>query len=135
MAMFWIGHVIRMVLLRSASAGMAALWIEPAGKLLLAALVGVGALLGWSAWQRDIGREQAREQAAAISAQAEARALRAAADTSRKLAEITARDDADLAAAALKEEKARNESIGMAQKRAGGGTVWRSDDPWLRAKR
>lgn len=133
MLMIW--HIGRMLMLRSASMGLAALWIEPAGKMLLAAIVGVGMLLGWTAWQRDIGREQERAQAAALTAQAEARALKTAADTSRKLTEITARDDAELAAVARQEEKARDESIDLAPVRARGDVLWRADDRWLRAKR
>jgi hypothetical protein len=127
-------HILRMLLLRSWAAGLAALWIEPAGKMLLAAIVAVGALIGWSAWQREIGRDQERALAATLTAEAEARAMKQSAWTVQQHVELVAADDREEATIVAQEGKIRDESVNAAG-RAGGGVLWPSDDRWLRSKR
>lgn len=126
-------HVLRMLLLRSSAAGLAALWIEPAGKILLAAIVAVGALIGWSAWQREIGRDQERALAATLTAEAEARALKQSAWTVQQHAELVVADDKEEATIVAQEGKIRDASIDAAGR--AGGVLWPSDDRWLRSKR
>jgi hypothetical protein len=128
-------HVLRMILLRSWAASLAALWIEPAGKMLLAAIVAVGALWGWSAWQREIGRDQERALAATLTAEAEARALKQSAWTVQQHAELVIADDKEEATIVAQEGKVRDESVNAVAAAKRDDVLWRDDDRWLRSKR
>jgi hypothetical protein len=128
-------HVLRMILLRSWAAGLAALWIEPAGKMLLAAIVAVGAMVGWSAWQREIGRDQERALAATLTAEAEARAMKQSAWTVQQHVELVIADDKEEATIVAQEGKVRDESVNAVAAAKRDDVLWRDDDRWLRSKR
>lgn len=125
MILLW--PLLRMLGLRVASAVVGAV-MSPFWRWVILGAALFAAFAWWSEHQRDAGREQERAALARASAEAEARALKAAIETEalRQAREI--QDEKDLAVADEVEKQVRNEN-------PGDDVLWRNDDGWLRAKR
>ncbi len=119
--------LLRMLGLRAASMGLGAL-TSPLWLAVIGGVMTFGAFAWWSEHQVGVGREQERAAFAQASAEAEARALKAAVEIIEERNRRELVDNTALTVEATAEAKVRDEN-------PGDGVLWRSDDGWLRAKR
>lgn len=103
-------------------------WGTSVGRIATIAVMAIGGFVGWSAWERHVGRDQERAANAALTRQAEAAAQSEHDEIRAERDAAASRDEKELAALAV-------ESKGVRDAATDGDVVfWRADDVWLRSK-
>jgi uncharacterized protein HemX len=104
-------------------------WGSSIGKGAIIAVIAVGLFLGWSAWERHIGRDQERAANAELARQADSAAENERQALEQENAAAAAHDAQELTAIDTQEGKVRDENH-----ENGDSVLWRADDGWLRSK-